>query len=172
MTDGYSRCRRRGFTLVELVIIIVVTGILAAVIVVNFSVKSQHSAVTQADELRRNLSRIQLLAISQGARLKLTVTSTGYSVTSCPTSACTGAVADQATGLPFTVGPLDDGVTITSGTGDYFFDSLGRPVLAATDATLSPAYTNPLTVNGNGNCIDVTVLPVTGFASSGTPYAC
>jgi hypothetical protein len=141
---------------------------------VRLSANTQHKATTQADMLRRNLSHLQLLAISRSARLRLTVLSGGgsYKVETCNTSACSGTTPldpDPATGLNFNVNLAADGVTL-SPAGTLDFDSLGRPVSGATLITTNPAYTYTLT--GSGNCVDVRVLPITGFAATATPRAC
>jgi prepilin-type N-terminal cleavage/methylation domain-containing protein len=119
----------RGFTLIELVITMVMMGILSAVVVTDISARAQHSVTTQADQFRRNLSHLQLLAISRGARLRLTVAAGGggYSVATCATSACTtrSALVDPATGLNFSV-TLTDGVTLSPAGNILDFDSMGR----------------------------------------------
>jgi hypothetical protein len=67
---------------------------------------------------------------------------------------------------------LTDGVrfltgTGTSGPGNYYFDSLGRPVSTATTAALVTGTTT-FSLNGVGRAtaVDVTVLPITGFAQT------
>lgn len=165
--------RYNGFTLIELIVVMIVIAILAAAVMLRLSANTQHKATTQADMLRRNLSHLQLLAISRSVRLRLTVLSGGgsYNVSSCTTSACTAttALTDPATGLDFSVNLAADGVTL-SPAGTLDFDSLGRPVSGATLITTNPAYTYTLT--GSGNCVDVSVRPITGFAATATPRAC
>lgn len=160
--------RSGGFTLVELVITIILIGILSAVVMTNISAKAQHSVTTQADEFRRNLSHLQLLAISQGVRLRLTTASTGYTVVVCTTSACTAtnALADPATGQNFSV-PLTDGVTFSSAS-TLDFDSLGRPQSGGSLITTASSYT----LSGSGRCVSVTVLPITGFAQTNYATTC
>lgn len=157
-----------GISLIELIIVILLVGILSAVLLMNVSAKGQHSVTVQADEFRRNLSHIQLLAISQGTRLNLAVQTNSYSVCMAADSigSCTppNAITDPATGLPFNV-TLTDGAVFTSGTGNYYFDSLGRPVAAASGTGLVTGTIN-FNLNGVGRATDVTVsvLPITGFA--------
>ena len=157
-----------GVTLVELVITLVVIGVLSAVAVTNINASAKHSVTVQADEFRRALSHLQLMAISQGSRLKLTVTSSNYSVCLAATSPCNaaGAITDTATGNPFSQ-TLTDGASFTSGTGDYYFDGLGRPVTAATGTSLV-STTSSFALNGVGRAtaVTVTVLPITGFAQT------
>ncbi len=156
--------RCRGFTLIELVITMVMMGILSAVVVTDISAKAQHSVTTQADQFRRNLSHLQLLAISRGARLRLTVAAggAGYSVATCATSACTtrSALVDPETGANFSV--VLDGVTLSPAGNILDFDSLGRPQSGGSLITATRSYT----LTGSGRSVSVTVLPVTGFAQT------
>ena len=165
--------RSAGFTLVELIIAIILIGILSAIVMTRINAKAQHSVTTQADQLRRNLSHIQLLAISQGARLKLAVAAGNYSVcpaltvdAECPGNNATNAIGDPATGEKFSVN-LTDGVVFTQPPGYYHFDSLGRPVSGATGATLVLG-TSTFRLNGvdRNTPVIVTVLPITGFAQT------
>lgn len=157
--------RSAGFSLVELVITILLIGILSTVLLINVTAKAQHSVSVQADQFRRNLSHLQLLAISQSARLRLTVTSGNYSVCLASLNAsCTmgNAIFDPATGNKFSV-DLTDPVTFTQGTNDYYFDTLGRPVLAGSSLKTD---TSSFTLSGGGRSVNVSVTPITGFAQT------
>ena len=157
-----------GFTLIELVIMIVIIGILSAAGIINFNAQKQHSVTVQADELRRDLSHLQLLAISGQGRLQLTVTSNSYAICTATVTTCNAASAiiDASTGVSFST-TLTDGATFISGIGNYYFDSLGRPV---TNATSSALLTTQITFQLNGvsrsTPVTVTVLPITGFAQT------
>lgn len=157
-----------GFTLIELVIMIVIIGILSAAGIINFNAQKQHSITVQADELRRDLSHLQLLAISGQGRLQLTVTANSYAICAATVTTCNAASAiiDASTGQSFST-TLTDGATFISGIGNYYFDSLGRPV---TNATSSALLTTQTTFQLNGvsrsTPVTVTVLPITGFAQT------
>lgn len=156
-----------GFTLIELVITIILLGILSATVATNINARVQHSVTAQADEFRRALSHIQLLAIGQGMRLRLSVNAGGnnYTVVSCTTSACstTNPVTDPATGQNFSV-DLIDGVTLTPVSSTLDFDSLGRPQSGGSLIASSPARSYTLTASGRS--VLVNVLPITGFAQT------
>jgi len=158
----------RGFTLIELVIMIVLIGILSAVGVLNFNATGQHSVTVQADQLRRDLSHLQLLTISGRGRLRLTVTANSYSICAAATVTCNAAraIVDKSTGESFST-TLTDGATFISGSGNYYFDSLGRPVTNATSSTLLTT-TSRFQLNGvsRNNPVTVSVLPITGFAQT------
>ena len=157
----------RGFTLIELLIMIVIIGILSVVGILNFNTQQQHSVTVQADKLRHDLSHLQLLAISGQGRLQLTVTANGYAI--CPatvTCNAANAIIDTSTGASFSA-TLTDGATFISGSGNYYFDSLGRPVTDATSSSLlTTASSFKLNGVGRGNPVTVTVLPITGFAQT------
>jgi prepilin-type N-terminal cleavage/methylation domain-containing protein len=159
--------RSNGFSLIELVITIVVMAILAA-FVLSPSVNSmgQHSVNTHADEFRRNLSHIQIMAISQSQRLRLQINAAGnnYTVIACNNAACTTPVAviDPATGLNFSVN-LSNNVTFAAANRNtnLDFDSLGRPQVGG----VLIAAMRTFTLSGSGSNVPVNILPITGFAS-------
>jgi MSHA pilin protein MshC len=160
--------RSNGYSLIELVITIIVIGILSAVVGGNISAKDQHNLTTLADELRRNLSHVQLMAISKSTRLRLTVDAAGktYTVFSCNNADCTvpTTLIDPATGANFIVDITKDdpSAKFTSGAGSNLdFDSLGRPQQVKNLITAAFTYT----ISSSGRSVSVSVLPITGFAS-------
>jgi len=166
MKHDFLGSLERGFTLIELVILTVIIGTLSGVAVLNFNTTNQHSVTVQADQLRRDLSHLQLLTISGRGRLRLTVTANSYSICAAATVTCNAAraIVDKSTGESFST-TLTDGATFISGSGNYYFDSLGRPVTNATSSTLLTT-TSRFQLNGvsRNNPVTVSVLPITGFA--------
>ncbi|MGE5650578.1 Tfp pilus assembly protein FimT/FimU [Noviherbaspirillum sp. UKPF54] len=162
---------REGFTLIEMIVVMSIISILAATMVVQMSATSARAAINQADQLRRNLSHIQMLALGWGVTLRLSTAADGksYSVTCRGTNAntpCTtiGTVpADPATGQSFTV-ILTDNVLIAPTSNTVDFDSLGRPTSGGALIATNPVRTYTLT--GNGASATVTLQPVTGFAEA------
>ena len=153
-----------GFTLIELVITMLFISVLSAAVALKLTARTGHSVNTQADQLRRDLSRIQLMAISRSTRLHLEVGSGSYTVTSCttpPSCSTTTAVTDPLTGQSFTV----TADTLQAGTS-LDFDSLGRPQSGGSliSASTNPARTYTLSDSGSGTSVDVCVRPITGLA--------
>ena len=154
------RAGHQGFTLIESVIVVVVLAIMSTTVMISLNAGRQHAVVVQADELRRAISHAQLIAISQGVRLRLTTTSTSYTVSTCSNTACstTSALIDPATGSTFTTSFASENVTLSGGPLD--FDSMGRP--QSSGSLLSSTTT--FSFAGGGNTVTVSVLPLTGFA--------
>lgn len=151
-----------GFTLIELVLTIVILGVLAASVMISIGARARHSVTTQADQFRRDLSRLQLLAISRNNRVRLTISADGrtYSASACVTSACTNGLIDPATGQNFSVTLVDATLAPVSNVLD--FDTLGRPQSGGALVTANPART--YVMSGSGRDVTVKVLPITGFA--------
>jgi MSHA pilin protein MshC len=143
--------RSTGFTLTELVVVIVIAGILSAVIYNRVSV-SEFKVEGSTDELRSALRYAHKLAIAQ--RRNVFVSASGSDVSLCYVNGCGTRVTKPPTQDPFTVAASNT-ATLSSA---FYFDSQGRPtliggVLATTAITLSLA----------GATRTITVEPQTGF---------
>ncbi|MBW2570636.1 MAG: prepilin-type N-terminal cleavage/methylation domain-containing protein [Deltaproteobacteria bacterium] len=69
-----------GFTLIEIIMVIVIIGILAFVAIQKYSAKSDISLATAADMIRSDIRSVQALAMAQHASKTLTFSSsTQYS---------------------------------------------------------------------------------------------
>jgi len=167
------RCRHHphrigGFTLIELVMIIVVVSILGVVLLTRYHDPAETTVSIEADHLARDIRHMQRLAMTWGQTLRFTILpgNTRYRVTCASGSAvapCTGAVTavvDPATGAPFEtpVAGLQNGVTVAGATLDI--DALGRP-LSGVGALLNGDTT--YTLAGGTETSTVTVLRLTGF---------
>lgn len=163
---------RNGFTLFEFIIVMLIIGILSAMVVVQFNARKEHLATVLADQFRRDLSHIQLIAISQSKRLELSTTSGGYSVGVCTTSTCTVTtpLTDPATGSIYSVALTDPITGLPSGVtmappGTFDFDSLGRPHSGGGGPLIATTMT--YTFSGSGRNVSVNVWPITGFSWTG-----
>ena len=153
--DG-APSRMRGFTLVELVIVMTVIGILAVTLGPKFFTQSVFSQRGYADELASALRYAQKTAVSSGCPALLTLTSTTYVVTQQAASGNTCNTFDKSWSTPV-IGP--DGAalqgsapanTTVSPTGTYQFDDQGR---------LSGTLATTLTIGAR----TITIVPGTGF---------
>lgn len=148
----------RGVSLIEMVFVLVLVAVLGFQIVPRMAALGEVGVNQAAEQLRRDLTRVQLMAISQAQRLRVDITANGYAVLSCTSPAsCGTAVPDPETGSDFVVAL---GETVLSASGALDFDTLGRPSQAA--ALTSTATTFTLTRNGKSARVEV--LPLTGYA--------
>lgn len=158
-----------GFSLIEMIVAMTIVGILSASVMISVSDKSKRAVITQADQFRRDLSHVQMLALSWGVSLRLSVPAGGASYLVClatsPTCAASSdAVIDPATGDRFRV-VMSDGVVIQSSGGNAVdFDSLGRPQSGGSLIATNPARTYTLT--GGATSTTVLLRPITGFAEA------
>ena len=160
--------RQHGVTFVELVVILVVAGVLAAVVASRWNATGA-TAPYQGELLARSIRHAQMLAMTWGQTLALTPSASGYSV-SCATGTaapCNGGggapVTDPATGSPFTVA-LAYGVTLSGGVLDL--DSVGRPVSGAGALLTAPTV---YTLTAGSATWSVSVAPITGFVTVAMP---
>lgn len=153
-----------GFTLVELVMVLIITGVLAAYAAGRYIGRADTTGSSQAQRFARDLRHAQMLAATWGRQLVVTVGAGNYSV-GCAVAAgmapCLAAtptpVTDPATGAPFTV-TLQDGATL-AGPATVRFDSMGRPSTGAAPTAAAAVYT----LSAGGTSWAITVNPVTGL---------
>lgn len=149
-----------GFTLIELVLVLIVIAILSASVILRGSAKTSRDVITDADRLQQNIAHMQMLAMTWGVPLRLTLAPDGTNywvscratTSSLPANAgCPSAGAtpiDPATGDNFKVSlstgaivfaPILSNGTVTKTYGNVLdFDSLGRPVNASTLLSANP----------------------------------
>jgi len=125
-----TRSIRRGFTLVELVVTMVVIGTLAAVAMPRFAGVDPFKSRGFHDEALTVVRFAQKSAIAWRRNVFVCVTASGISVGTGAT--CGTPIPNPVTrdGAALTT-TAPDGVTL-SPVGNFSFDSLGRPSAAAT----------------------------------------
>src|SRR5712691_1115027 len=119
--------RQRGFTLYELIAVIVVAGILAVSAFAIFD-KSEFDAQGFGDYVLAALSQGQKLAIAQRRPVKVTIASGQVTLEYCQAQGCSGPWIAFPTGvLPGTGGAIaaTSGVTLASSVSSFQFTPLG-----------------------------------------------
>ncbi len=137
--------RKRGFTLIELIVTMIVVGILAVAVVPRFSALNGFDAVAYRDKVKSTLEYARKSAVA--ARRKVTVDLAGnvlsFKYDLMPTDdPAYNAASTQALTLPARdancaadnqICPKSgSNVTLTSATTSLSFDGLGRPSSGAT----------------------------------------
>jgi len=126
---GRGLPRAAGFTLVEIVVVLAMLAILAAVAAPRFFNQSGFQERFYSEDVRSALGHARALAIATGCEVQVTLASTGYALrqrASCTTGAFTQGVANPATGVaPYGAAP-PTGVALSSTLDPVVFDALGR----------------------------------------------
>lgn len=155
---GFSR----GFTLVELVLVLTIAGVLSAVLGPRMVDRTAFQTHGGAAEIRTALRYAQKLALAKSREVCVTTNPTGLALRFehpvAPGAACNQDVA-RLGGNPSPTPPaattytvtLPAGIALTSSAPNFSFDTQGRP---------SPNVSVNLTVGGSAT---VTVEPDTGY---------
>ena len=141
-----------GFTLIELVVVLVLLGILAAYVAPKFD-SGESTTLSQAELLAQNIRHAQAIAVAQHKTLTVDVAGGSYSV-----KEGAAIINDPRSGSAFSVS-LEEGVT--SSTGSVDFDYMGRPLSGGSFISSATSFT----LASGAASSTVSVTPVTGFVS-------
>ena len=138
----------RGFTLIELIMVMVITGILAAVVGPRFFDRQVFDERLFYEESLAAVRYGQKLALASGCLVQVSLDASGYRVRQA-TSCTSGAFIDVAGPdgqAPFAAA-LPSGVSVTATTFPLVFASQGQPSVAAS-ATIGSFSINVTPVTG------------------------
>ena len=123
----------RGFTLVELVMVIVIIGILAVVVGPRFFNRQVFDERLYYEEALAAVRYGQKLAVASGCLIQVNLGAAGYSVqqaASCTSGAYTSAVQSPDGQAPYAKA-LPSGIAVTGSSFPVVFNSQGQPSAAA-----------------------------------------
>jgi len=126
-----------GFTLVELVVVILLLGILAAFVAPKFFNLSEYRTRAAYDEVAGAVRYAQKLAVASGCEVQVDLSGNSYALQQHSTDCTSGAFA-TITNHPVTSNSIS-GMSISSTPSSFIFDAMGRSssVVAVTVGTES-----------------------------------
>jgi len=148
---------QHGFTLIELVMVIVLLGIISAVALPKFSGRDSFSQRVLFDDTLNAVRYAQKSAIASGCNVKFSVASNSYTLTRDNTCSSGNFSSNLAVINPSGEANYtgsENNVTLTATTANTVFDSLGR---ADVDNTISVGPRQ------------ITIIAATGFSYDSTP---
>ena len=164
-TQVVTRSIRTGFTLVELLIVVIILAILAAIVVPQFASSTTDAEVSSLDTTIGNMRSAIDLYYQQHGEYPAALTSI---VASCPNSGTpgTGAAPTGAVGVPQTFLDQLSMYTDTDGKACSTTDATYRfgPYLKKSDLSANPVTnSNALSVVSTGNLVMAGANPGAGW---------
>lgn len=169
--------RRRGFTLTELVVVIVVIGILGATAAGRLIDRNQTDSASYADQVAGLLRHAQKVAIVQNRDVWVRLDASGISLCytqACPASARVRAPGNNNSETPNTSTVCGDatwaceappaGIALAT-TSTFYFDAVGKPFASTnvSPTSVSTFSTLAVAVTGGAAARTITVEAETGY---------
>lgn len=153
--------RQTGFTLIELIVVLVLLGIFAAAVFVRAPARESLAADGRANQLASDIRYVQTLSMTRGQRFCIVVGTSTYTLNATDAGNNCAAAIEHPAGLGPPVPACDSGACMTpSGfAGTLQFDGRGTPYTAAASPLATDAV---VTLAQGGVSKTVTVSPVTG----------
>jgi len=157
----------RGFTLIEIIGVLIVLGILAAIVINRTMSTSSTDRVAQESVIKNHIRYAQATAMKQGMIWGIKCDGTDYWLfrTNAPDTPANQIVLPNEDNAKVTL--ANNNVTLTAFT--VFFDANGRPYTAYTNPTTNTpvSTTNPLSITVDSvpasSPVTFGITPETGF---------
>ncbi len=150
-----DRSRQTGFTLVELIIVIVIMGILAGVAAPRFFTQDDFAERGYYEDTLAALRFAQKLAVATGCQVQVAITANSYTLkqgSTCTSGVFTSDVFNPGNpGAPYTK-QAPASLTLSPAT-TLLFNGLGQ----------ASGVTTPITLTGMSTTRSITVVAETGF---------
>jgi len=154
-----------GFTLVEIIVVLVIIGIIAAVVIGSVMGTSETSRVSQESVIKNHIRYAQSMAMKRGAIWGIKCDGAAYWLfrTNAPDTPANQVVLPGENNAQVSL--ANKNFTMTAFT--VFFDVNGRPYTAYTDETTNTKVNAPLSITVNslpaGSSGTFAIAPETGF---------
>lgn len=129
LNKGSSGCGNAGFTVIELVVVIILLGIVSAVALPRFFDADGYRQRAAYDEVAGALRYAQKLAVASGCEVQVLLTGNSYALQQHATDCSSGSFADISH-HPVTTATFSH-VTLSPSPGTLVFDAMGRSNTAA-----------------------------------------
>jgi MSHA pilin protein MshC len=147
----------RGFTLIEVIAILIILGVLAAVVAARFQGQSAYTLQSETDKIRERLRFAHILAMNADAAWGIQLQNNSYQLFSNANSTNLVPFPGESTSTV----TLPDGISLTPAT-IISFNSMGQP---CSDVSASALRTSDMTitVSDGSNTAAITITKNTGY---------
>ncbi len=146
----------RGFTLIELVLVLLITSILSTYAIIRFPSGSINISA-QADQIVADIRHTQSLAINRGQRYRINFNSDHYWISSADGTTLYTHPASSSTTIF-----LDTGISLASTHGFLVFNGEGTPYTNALTPGTALAANAVITLSASGETRTIRITPETG----------